>query len=227
MGRVLSDKERIERLFQRYGVHDTDKTYGNILTLLEAFTNARKDMKYYPEQDKNIAAWESAPDLFRAMLGADPIPQEKISDLIEDMMAGGYLDDIIRKTHEEVLGFSQEGEDYYKILKVLFLGEKTYRGIAADLKIGMSHSTIQRRKVLAVKLFGVLFWKNLTADWDNSTEEMQRIEREEGRDGSLSDGMKNEIFDRRNNQADRRQGDRRKGDRRVINDRRRSNPGFV
>ena len=226
MGQLNNDKERIRKLFQRYGVHDTDKTYGNILASLEAFANAKKDMKYYPEQDKKAAAWESAPDLFRAMLGSDPISQEKISDLIEDMMAGGYLDDIIRKTHEEVLEFSQEGEDYYKILEVYFLGEKTYKGISADIKIGMSHSSIQRRKVPAVKLFGVLFWKNLTADWDNSTEEMKRIEREEGRDGSLSD-MRKEIFDRRSNQSDRRQGDRRKGDRRAMNDRRRSNPGFV
>ena len=226
MGKLLDDLIRIRKLFQRYGVHDTDKTYGNILKFLEAFANARRDMKYYPEQEKKTDAWESAPDLFRAMLGPDPIPEEKISAFIEDMMAGGYLDDIIRKTLEEVLEFSSEGEDYYKILKVYFLGDKTYKGIAADLKIGMSHSTIQRRKVPAVKLFGVLFWKNLTSDWENCDEEMQRIEREEGRDGFLSDRRK-EIFERRSNQSDRRQGDRRKGDRRVMNDRRRSNPGFV
>ncbi len=51
--------------------------------------------------------------------------------------------------------------------------------------------------------------------WDNSIEEMYLIEREEGRDGSLSERRKVEG-DRRSGVRDRRKGDRRKiGDRRI------------
>ena len=57
--------------------------------------------------------------------------------------------------------------------------------------------------------------------WDNSIVEMEKIERQEGRDGSLAE--------RRRSEEDRRSGvrDRRKGDRRVLGDRRMAPSGCL
>ncbi|MCR5235365.1 MAG: hypothetical protein K6E53_15895 [Lachnospiraceae bacterium] len=86
-------------------------------------------------------------------------------------------------------------------------------------EIGLSRSTIHRKKPPAIKLFGIMFWQNLKSYWVNSDEEMYAIELEEGRGGSLSAGSRKEI-DRRGCmvercRGDRRHGDRRHGDRRV------------
>ncbi len=219
MSRLYKDKDRIERLFCLCGVDNTEKTYENILMFLETYADMMRDMKYFPRPEKNFAAWRSAPELFRAMLGADKISQERIEEFIEDMLSGGGLEDLINSTLEKVLDFSREGEDYHKILLVYYFGETTYRGAIAEEQIGLSHSTIQRKKKLAIKLFGVLFWQNMLTYWNNSIEEMYAIEIEEGRDGSLSKKMREEA-DRRINLCDRRKGDRRHGDRRMIVDRR-------
>ena len=215
MGRLFSDKERIERLFRLYGVHDTEKTYENIRMFMETYADIRQDLKYLPKPDKDTAAWESAPDLFRAMLNANKIPKKNITGFSEDMMAGGELDEIIKETLEAVRDFSEEGDDYYKILTIYYFGETTYRGSIAEDMVGFSHTTCLRKRKTAIKLFGALFWKNILMYWDNSIEEMYVIECEEGRDGSLSERRKMED-DRRSGVRDRRKGDRRKmGDRRI------------
>ena len=79
MGRLFSDKERIDRLFRLYGVHDTEKTYENIRMFMETYADIRQDMKYLPKPDKDTAAWKSAPDLFRAMLNANKIPKKNMA----------------------------------------------------------------------------------------------------------------------------------------------------
>lgn len=127
-----------------------------------------------------------------------------------------HRDNKIARSRDAVRDFSEEGEDYYKILSIYYFGETTYRGSIAENMIGFSHTTCLRKRKTAIKLFGALFWKNILIYWDNSVEEMYKIECEEGRDGTLSERRKMED-DRRSGVLDRRKGDRRKmGDRRVA-----------
>ena len=224
MKRLLSYKERIENLFEKNCANDTAKAFENIQLFLETYAILNKDMKYTPNQDTNVFVWENASDIFRAMLDADTITEEEVTRFVSDMISSGGIKELIDRTLDDVLNFCRDGEDYCKILMVLYLNEKTYRGAMAEEMIGFSRSTIQRKKNPAIKLFGILFWQNLKSYWVNSDEEMNTIELEEGRDGSLSAGSRKEI-DRRGcmverRRGDRRRGDRRHGDRRVIFDRR-------
>ena len=78
MKRLPSYKERIENLFEKNCSNDTAKTFEIIQLFLDTYAILNKDMKYTPNQDTNVFVWESAPDIFRAMLDADTIPEDKV-----------------------------------------------------------------------------------------------------------------------------------------------------
>ena len=89
-----------------------------------------------------------------------------------------HRDNKIARSRDAVRDFSAEGDDYYRILSIYYVGETTYRGSIAEDLIGYSHTTCLRKRKTAIKLFGALFWKNILMYWDNSIEEMYKIEQD-------------------------------------------------
>lgn len=221
MSKGTNDKDRINRLLKKFGVHFSSKTYRNIRTFLEMYREIRRDLKNIPKSVGDAVIRKSAPELFQAMIEAEDISRGRVGDFVEELMSYGWLENYIEATLDEVRSFSLDGETYYKILTGLYLGEKTYDASIVEEDTGYCHSTFQNKKRHAVMLFGVLFWKRMLDHWDNSIVEMEKIERQEGRDGSLTE--------RRRSEEDRRSGvrDRRKGDRRVLGDRRMAPSGCL
>lgn len=234
MGRMGKDKERIVRLFAMNGMEYTSKTYANIRFTMETFAMIKNDLEYLPKEKSNSLLSNEVAHMFRAMIVSGRIPKEKVERFIGVVTRSGHLQEMIDTALKLVRDFSDDGEMYYQLLNMLYFIEKPLPNIVVERKCNYSHSTFQKKKELAVMLFGVLFWKEMLEYWENSEEEMYVIEKEEGRDGSLAKGRKdfiekrNDNGDRRKEGSDRRRGigDRRKCDRRIGIDRRGSSPAY-
>ena len=234
MGRFNKDEDRIRRLFVMNGMAYTRKTCANIRTILDVYASLKSDLDYLPKEKNGSILSSEVANMFRAMIASGKLQKNDIEGFIGVVMRSGHLQEMIDDALEMVKEFSDYGATYHRILYKLYFCEKPVSNNEIEKILSIAHTTFQKKKELAVMLFGVLFWKEMLEYWDNSIEEMYRIEMEEGLDGSLSEGRKefiekrSEGYDRRKEGSDRRKGagDRRKGDRRIGGDRRSGNPAY-
>lgn len=187
MGKYCVDRERIDRLCRLSGVNYSKKTVENFKGFLETYYKIRDDLKYLPKGFYSDEIWKEAPDLFKAMALKQSIPENKREAFLALLIRSGHFDDILTGVFESIKSFSADGENYYQILYMLYFDDEPHKNIEIEKKIGYSHTAYQEKKELAITLFGLMFWKRFLDHWDNSTEEMYKIEKSIGRDGSLSD----------------------------------------
>lgn len=130
--------------------------------------------------------WKEAPALFKAMSLKEGMSKEMIESFLAIMIQSGQFDIILTGTFEAMKKFSNDGEVYCKIINLLYIDREPHKNIELENMLGYAHSTYQLKKEYAIMSFGLMFWKQILDHWDNSTEEMFRIEQELGRDGDLS-----------------------------------------
>ena len=214
MGKIFKDKDRIMRLFRMNGMNYTKKTCANIRAFVETYAEIKQDFDYLPIERIDNELWKEGPKLFRAMIESDKITREKIEGFIGGMKRSGHLEEMIDKALNELKGFGEDGRLYYNILFPLYFDKETKTNAEVEKELNYSHSSFQMKKEQALMLFGAVFWKAFLEHWENSIEEMYRIELESGRDGSLSERRR--TGDRRSGLSDRRKGDRRRVNNGIV-----------
>lgn len=187
MGKYCVDRERIDRLCRLSGVNYSKKTVENFKGFLETYCKIRDDLEYLPKGYYSDEIWKEAPDLFKAMALKQSIPESKRETFLAMLIRSGHFDEILAGVFEGIKSFSSDGENYYQIIYMLYFDKIPHKNVEIEREIQYSHTAYQEKKELAILLFGLLFWKRFLDHWDNSTEEMYKIEKSIGRDGSLSD----------------------------------------
>lgn len=196
MGKGNMDKERIERLCRLSGVHSTKKTVENIKGILETYSSIRDDLEYLPRGVMSDEVWKEASDIFTFMSRKEMMPIEKRETILATLIRSGQFEKSLNEVMSQIKNFSSEGETYYTILYMLYLDKEPHKNAEIQREVGYGHTAYQEKKELAILLFGLLFWKKFLDHWENSTEEMLIIEKNLGRDGSLSENkVREELLD--------------------------------
>ncbi len=184
-------QQSIELTGAYYGVSYDDKTYKNIVAILESYRTITFTKTIF---DYTITGGESLEELlpyfYRRLIKNEPLGKECVTRLIRQMLNDektmGILNDTLEGIKEYSSSSDDEGNDqigllYYDILDRLFFKElkpvKTRIYIDLDLE---SH-VFSYRMEEAIMLFGIYFWQRCLSLWEGWREKEKLIQIEEGR----------------------------------------------
>ncbi len=185
-------QQSIELTGVYYGVSYDDKTYKNIVDILESYRMITFNKAMF---DYTITGSESLEELlpyfYRRLIKDEPIGKECVTRLIRQMLNDKKTMKILNDTLEGIKGYSSSSDDkgndqlgllYYDILDRLFFKElkpvKTRIYIDLDLE---SH-VFSYRMEEAIMLFGIYFWQRCLSLWEGWREKEKLIQIEEGRE---------------------------------------------
>ena len=178
----------IENMCGLIGMHYSEKTYNNIVKVLECYRSILfgKNIFDYDLIDK-MTLEETIPAIYKGFISNEPISDELTYKIIVHIVNDDELSYIMDTVLNKIKAFDKIGEDYYKIIKGLYCTEAfpIAKNIINDLHI--DKSAYAYRKKEAIMLTGVVFWQEFLKFWKNGKAEMKEIEAKYGRTGMLSE----------------------------------------
>ena len=181
-------QQMIESMCCLIGMHYTEKTYNNIVKILECYRSILfgKNIFNYDLVDK-MTLEDVIPAIYKGFISEELISDELTYKIIIHIINDEQLSNMVNNAMEKIRNFDKIGEDYYKIIKGLYCTEAfpIAKNIIIDLNI--DKSAYAYRKKEAIMLAGVVFWQEFLRFWNNGKSEMKEIEAKYGRTGMLSE----------------------------------------
>ncbi len=164
----------IEIMANILGIEYSEKVIERIRDFAEECRSARASLNIIPRLTGSFS--DEVAEMIEEMMFSEEFGEKDLESDITHLFMKGNLGEVIENALEKVKNFGREGYCFYRVLNLVYFGEKTFCNSDVMKELCLSRTGLYARIRRGLMLFGLSVWGLVIETKDNPEEFMKLIE---------------------------------------------------